>query len=184
MVFVVRTAAALMLLVALAGCGTAAPESVPLIAAAVPGPKSLDPLKHPFNFTTAAGPKAPGGAGPGYTLSEDELALDCKKLTGRMQIRILDIRGYETRETTTLASRGLHTTGKMVFGGTNAGLNTDAQYAKDKAMLETYNAQLVAKDCKSFNISEALAGSGSPSPTIEAPSKAGAKAKAAVPAKP
>ena len=180
MVFAVRTAAVCAALVSLAGCSTAppaAPALVPAIAAA-----AKDPSAQPLNFTTAAGPKAPGGDGPGYVLSDDDKALDCKKLTGRMQIRILDIRGSETRERTTLASRGLHTAGKMVFGGTNAGLNTDAQYAKDKAMLEAFNAQLVAKDCKSFKIPEALAGSGSPSPTVDAPSKA--KAKAAAPAKP
>ena len=110
----------------------------------------------PFNFTTAAGPKAPGGEGPGYVLSEEEQGLDCKKLAGRIQIRILDIRGYENREKTTIASRGLHTAGKMVFGGTNTGLNTDVQFAKDKAMLESYNKQLVAKDCKSFDLGAAL----------------------------
>lgn len=174
-----RRAAALLAVAALAGCSTSAPDSTPLVNTVVPGQKlAADPTKQPFNFTTAAGPKAPGGEGQGYTLTAEELAYDCKKLTGRIQIRILDIRGYETREKTTLASRGLHSAGKMVFGGTNTGLNTDAQFAKDKAMLDTYNSQLVAKDCRSFNIAEALAGAGVPSPTIEAPSKAKAKSGA------
>jgi hypothetical protein len=171
-----RSAAVYLAVATLAGCSTSAPESTPLINTVVPGQKlAADPAKQPFNFTTAAGPAAPGGEGQGYTLSAEELAYDCKKLSGRIQIRILDIRGYETREKTTLASRGLHTAGKMVMGGTNTGLNTDAQFAKDKAMLKAYNSQLVAKDCRSFNIAEALAGTGVPSPTIEAPSKAKTK---------
>ena len=145
--------------------------------------KSTDPL----NFTTSAGPDAPGGDGPGYALSTEEQALDCKKLTGRMQVRIMQMRGYETREKTTLASRALHTVGKSVIGGTNQCLETDAQYAKDKAMLNAYNGLLVSKNCKSFNVEEALNGAAQPVPTIEAPSKAKAadeKAMATTPKAP
>lgn len=129
----------------------------------------------PLNFTTAAGPDTSGSKGQ-YVLTDEEQGLDCKKLTGRMQVRIMQMRGYETREKTTIASRAFHSAGKMVFGGTNAGLNTDAQYARDKAVLEAYNRQLVAKDCKSFNVDEALDGAAQPVPTIEAPSKAAAAA--------
>jgi hypothetical protein len=184
-----RSAAAFAALLALSGCSTLAP-----LAPLAPGgrletaaengkpAKVQDPSTKPFNFTTSSGDKTPGGEGAGYALSEDEQAMDCKKLTGRMQIRIMDVRGYDTRERTTMAARGLHTAGKMVFGGTNAGLNTDTHFAKDKAMLDAYNARLVAKDCRSFDIPEALQGSGPPSPTIEAPSKA--KAKADAPQKP
>ena len=165
MVFDTRIAATLAALLALAGCSTDATTVPP-------------PVTAPLNFTTSAGPDAPGGNRPGYVLSEDEKGYDCKKLTGKIQLRILDMRGYESRDKTTIASRGLHTAGKMVFGGTNAGLNTDAQFAKDKAMLDAYNTELVTQDCRSFNIAEALAGSGVPSPTIDAPSKAKAKAAA------
>ncbi len=132
----------------------------------------------PLNFTTSAGPEANGGSRPGYVLSDEEKALDCKKLTGHMQVRIIQMRGYETREKTTIASRALHTIGKSVLGGTNQGLNTDAQFTKDKEMLEAYNKQLITKDCKSYNLEEALNGATQPSPTIEAPSKANASAKA------
>ena len=135
----------------------------------------------PFNFTTDPGPKAAGGEGAGYTLSTEELGYDCKKLAGRMQVRILDLRGYATREKTTMASRGLHTAGKMVFGGTNVGLNVDRQHAKDVAMLESFNQQLVAKDCRSYDLSAALAGTDTPLPTVEKPSKP--KNKAAAPPK-
>ena len=38
--------------------------------------------------------------GSGYQLSEEELKFDCKKLTGTMQIRILQIRGYDTNKKT------------------------------------------------------------------------------------
>ena len=40
------------------------------------------------------GQKAPDTYLPGqpYQLSKEELALDCKKLTGRMQVRILPVR--------------------------------------------------------------------------------------------
>lgn len=151
------------------------------MVAALSACASAESTTKPFNFTTDPGPKAAGGEGAGYTMSTEELGYDCKKLAGRMQVRILDLRGYAAREKTTMASRGLHTAGKMVFGGTNAGLNVDRQHAKDMAMLETFNRQLIAKDCRSYDLSAALAGTDTPLPTIDAPSKA--KNKAATPPK-
>ena len=151
------------------------------------GCSSVGKSTEPLNFTTSAGPNAPGGDGPGYALSTEEQTLDCKKLIGRMQVRIMQMRGYETREKTTIASRALHTAGKSIIGGTNQGLETDAQYAKDKAMLNAYNGLLVSKNCKSFNVEEALNGAAQPVPTIEAPSKAKAadeKAMATTPKAP
>lgn len=155
------------------------PRAAALVALAALCGCSADKPSDPFNFTTSAGPSAPGGEGPGYALSAEEQGLDCKKLAGRMQVRLMQIRDYETRDKTTLASRGMHSAGKMVFGGTSAGLNTDQQFAKDKAMLEAYNGLLVSKDCKSFDIPQALASTGVPVPTVDTPSKIKAGAEKA-----
>ena len=164
MVLKIRAISAAIMLVALGACANS------------------ETTTKPFNFTTDPGPKAAGGEGAGYALSTEEQGWDCKKLAGRMQVRILDVRGYATREKTTMASRGLHSAGKMVFGGTNAGLNTGHQHAKDLAMLETFNQRLIAKDCRSYDLSAALAGTDIPVPVVDAPSKA--KGKTPVPAKP
>ena len=95
--------------------------------------------------------------GSGYQLSEEELKFDCKKLTGTMQIRILQMRGYDTNKKTSAASRSLQSLTTPIFGGTKEGLDPDGQYLKDRAMLEAYNRQLGVKQCKTFDLDAELA---------------------------
>ena len=112
---------------------------------------------------------------PGYLLSADELDYDCKKLTGRMQVRILEIRDYDERTRSTLASRALHSAVTGILGGTDAGKDPDGTVAKDRAMLIAYNKQLVAKGCKSFDLEAELKPKDvkvTPTPSIAAPTKA------------
>ncbi len=66
----------------------------------------------------------------GYTLSGDELEFDCKRLMGRMQIRILEIRDYNERTTTTAAARALQSGATSVFGGPKAGIDPGGSYAR------------------------------------------------------
>jgi hypothetical protein len=95
--------------------------------------------------------------GSGYQLSEEELKLDCKKLTGTMQIRILQMRGYDTNKKTSAVSRGLQSLTTPIFGGTKEGTDPDGQYRKDRAMLEAYNRQLAVKQCRTFDLDAELA---------------------------
>ncbi len=107
-----------------------------------------------------------------YQLNAEELALDCRKLTGRMQIRILQVRSYSEKQPTSGLSKGLQSSITPVFGGTGQGMNPDAQYAVDRAQLEAYNKQLVAKGCKSYDLDAALATTDvrvTPVPTIPKP---------------
>lgn len=96
------------------------------------------------------------GDGAAYALSADELAYDCKQLTGRMQIRLLAVRDYQNQSTTTIASRALQTGSAATFGGTTAGTDPDGAYARDVAMLEAYNRQLAAKDCNTYDLTDEL----------------------------
>jgi hypothetical protein len=96
---------------------------------------------------------APAGS---YQLSEQELKYDCKKLTGTMQVRILQIRDYDSSKNTSLVARSMQTVATPIWGGTTAGLDPDGQYRKDRAMLEAYNAQLAAKRCKTFDLAAEL----------------------------
>lgn len=110
-----------------------------------------------------------------YTLTPDELALDCKKLTGRMQVRILDLRDHASHGRSTLVSRGVQSAVTGILGGTDHGTDPDRQYALDLARLEAYNRQLIAKDCKSFDLKSVLQPKDvrdTPSPTVLPPSKA------------
>lgn len=107
----------------------------------------------------AGGGEAPTAAlaNAGYTLSAEEQGYNCKQLTGRMQIRILEIRDYNGADTATLASRTLKTGTQAVFGGSSAKTNsTAAAYARDRAMLDAYNRQLAAKGCNTFDLDAEL----------------------------
>ena len=95
--------------------------------------------------------------GSGYQLSEEELKFDCKKLTGTMQIRILQMRGYDTNKKTSTVARSLQSLTTPIFGGTKEGVDPDGQYVKDRAMLEAYNRQLGVKQCKTFDLDAELA---------------------------
>ena len=95
--------------------------------------------------------------GSGYQLSEEELKFDCKKLTGTMQIRILQMRGYDTNKKTSTVARTMQSLTTPIFGGTKEGVDPDGQYLKDRAMLEAYNRQLGVKQCKTFNLDAELA---------------------------
>jgi hypothetical protein len=93
----------------------------------------------------------------GYQLSEEELKFDCKKLTGLMQIRILQMRGHDSNKKASAAARGIQSLATPIFGGTKEGVDPDGQYRKDLAMLQAYNRQLGVKQCKTFDLDAELA---------------------------
>jgi hypothetical protein len=101
-------------------------------------------------------PPANAASPPAYQLSEQELKYDCKKLTGTMQVRILQIRDYDSSKKTSALARSMQTVATPIWGGTTAGMDPDGQYRKDRAMLEAYNAQLAAKHCKTFDLAAEL----------------------------
>lgn len=100
-----------------------------------------------------------------YTLSEAELALDCKKLTGRTLVRILQIRDYELSRKSSATSRYAQQLVAPVLGGTAYGLDPDAEFRRDRAMVEAYNRRLAEKRCKVFDLIKEL----QPKPAAETP---------------
>lgn len=99
---------------------------------------------------------APSAAG-GYKLTADEIALDCKKLTGRMAIRIVQIRDFQTRTQTTSLSHAMQAAAKPMYGGSGEGSDPEGRYARDRAMLEAYNQRLAEKNCANFDLNAELA---------------------------
>ena len=91
-----------------------------------------------------------------YTLNDEERALDCKKLTGRMQVRILQTRDYEVRNQTSAASQAVQKA--VVIAGSSAtqGLDPSADHARDRAQIEAYNQRLAELKCKTFNLDDEL----------------------------
>jgi hypothetical protein len=104
--------------------------------------------------TLAISPAAAQGPQAGYILSADELELNCKQLTGRMQIRILEIRDHNERMHASGFSNFMQSVTTAL--GDDAGEAKDKAYARDMAMLEAYNRQLAAKGCKSYDLAEEL----------------------------
>jgi len=117
--------------------------------------------------TTTTGATAAGG----YAMSDDEKGLDCKRLTGKIQIRILELRTYSTTSQTSALSRDLQSA-QSVFGGSKTGIDPNGEHARDLAMIEAYNRQLSAKGCKSFDLARELAGTSTPEATVPAPAVA------------
>lgn len=111
------------------------------------------------------GPLA-GGAGPnagaaatatGYTLSKEELAFDCHKLTGRMRVRILQVKNTADTPRTSEIGRTMQSAATPIFGGTRRGLDPAAESARDRAMLRAYNQRLAEKKCKTIDVDKELA---------------------------
>lgn len=129
----------------LCGCATAPTEVPPSLVTDMPPPAPGD---------TGSVPQPPAG---GYQLTAEEQKYDCRKLTGQMQIRILQVRGYDSRKKSSMAARGMQSVTTPIFGGTKEGTDPDGQYRKDLAQLEAYNQQLAAKKCKTFDLQAELA---------------------------
>lgn len=96
---------------------------------------------------------APGASG--YALSGEELDYDCKKLTGKMQLRILQIRDEQQRDRSTLLARAMNAA-LGGFVGSTAGADPEGRYVKEVAQLRAYNAQLAAKGCKTYDLNAEL----------------------------
>ena len=107
----------------------------------------------------------------GYQMTAEELGFDCRKLTGTMQIRIMQLRGYDPDAQPSAIARGIRSVTTPIWGGTREGLNPDAQYQRERAMLEAYNARLASKNCATFDVAAALADTSGATP---APAKAAA----------
>lgn len=106
-----------------------------------------------------------------YQLSADELALDCKKLTGRTAVRIVQIRDFQTRTQATALARGVQTAWMPANGGKGAGSDPDGRYAHDRAQLEAYNQRLAEKNCPNFDLTAELNPAAKDPPRTRPPNK-------------
>ncbi|MDX2287860.1 MAG: hypothetical protein NW217_03445 [Hyphomicrobiaceae bacterium] len=92
-----------------------------------------------------------------YQLSSEERDLDCRKLTGRMQLRILQIRDFETQRQTTDLSKTAQGLAINVGGGTRYGIDPDGRYRRDIEILEVYNRRLAELKCRTYDLQKELA---------------------------
>lgn len=85
---------------------------------------------------------------------------DCGRLTGRMQVRILQIRDYQASAKTSGLSRGLQGFATSLMGGTKQGMNPDSRYKRDVEQLQAQNAKLRALGCPTFDLDHELQAKG------------------------
>jgi hypothetical protein len=139
--------AALLILAAciLAGC-----------AAAVPGytPPPLTENKNKFLQPMESGDVGPDGR---YYPSETEKAMDCKRMTGSMQITISRLRDASGRAEPSAIAMATQKTIAPVVGGSSVPVERKAVNAREYAKLEAYNRELAAKNCKTLDIDAELA---------------------------
>lgn len=115
-------------------------------------------------------------ANSAYKLSPEELAYDCKKLTGHVRIRIRQLRSTRADTKTSGIARGMQHAATPIVGGTMRGIDPDGDNARDLAMLKVYNGRLAERSCPAFDLERLLAPGNTDEP-LPAP-----KAKKAPPA--
>jgi hypothetical protein len=91
-----------------------------------------------------------------YNLSPDELALDCRKLAGSIQIRIMQLRTADSAPKTSEIGRQAQATVAPIVGASSRGADPDADKRADRAVLEAYNRQLAAKGCRTYDLVKEL----------------------------
>jgi len=92
----------------------------------------------------------------GDILTREEAAYDCKKINGRMQLLILQIRDYPERNRGSLLARGIQGMTVPIIGGTRSGLDPDAQYQRDLMKLQAFNARLAQLNCPTYDLEAEL----------------------------
>jgi hypothetical protein len=139
--------ALVLTLMLLSGCASASDPG--LSAAELSPTNAADRGGTPAVTTVAAG---------SVQLTPEEIAMDCRKLRGRMQIRIIELKTKD-RHATTDVSRTAQQLVTPIFGGPQRATDPEGERVLDRARLDAYNKQLAAKGCKTVDIEAELKGS-------------------------
>ncbi|RUP09122.1 hypothetical protein [Hyphomicrobium sp.] len=111
--------------------------------------------------------------------------LNCKQISGRMQVHILQLRGFDNQKQASNLSRSIQSGMAATFGNQSHGVDPQGQHDADIQALQAYNQRLVALGCKSYDLQKELSVTDpheTPAPTIPAPKKKKAPAAASPPA--
>jgi hypothetical protein len=115
--------------------------------------KSADDLKKKLGKALTSGEVKDGR----YEMSNDELAMDCKRMTGSMKITINRVRDAESRRGGSNLAETAHKTVPLIMQGSTASADRQASLARERAKLDAYNRQLAARNCKTLDIDAELA---------------------------
>ena len=92
-----------------------------------------------------------------YEMSADEKAMDCKRITGSIQIGISRMKDSYGRVDPSTGAWVMQSAVTPLFGGSSIGANRQALYARERAKLDSYNRELEARNCKTVDIDAELA---------------------------
>jgi hypothetical protein len=125
--------------------------------AAVPG-YTPPPLEgsHKSKFGTALESGDVGTEGR-YEMSAAEKAMDCKRLTGSIQIGITRLRDPLGRQEPSTVSATAQKLSSPLYGSSAKTADRQGVYTRERAKLEAYNEELAAKGCKTIDIEAELA---------------------------
>jgi hypothetical protein len=125
--------------------------------AAVPG-YTPPPLEgsHKSQFGTPLESGDVGAEGR-YEMSATEKLMDCKRLTGSIQIGITRLKDPLGRQEPSATSATAQKMASPLFGSSAKTADRQAVYARERAKLDAYNAELGAKGCKTVDIEAELA---------------------------
>ena len=90
-------------------------------------------------------------------MSGAEKQMDCKRLTGSIQIGITRLRDAIGREEPSAVSSTAQKMATSVFGGSAKSGDRQGVYARERAKLDAYNNELGAKGCPMLDIDAELA---------------------------
>ncbi len=83
--------------------------------------------------------------------------LDCGRIMGRMQVRILSLRSEGRRTQPTALARSMQSVGTSIGLSEGYATNPDDRYNRELAELQAYNAKLGEKGCKTYDLERELA---------------------------
>ncbi|MCB1520497.1 MAG: hypothetical protein KDJ37_07970 [Hyphomicrobiaceae bacterium] len=106
------------------------------------------------HLTVVANAQSTGGAS---VLTAEETGLNCRKMAGRMQVRILELRGPAGKPRQNSLAEGLQSAVTPIFGGTKRGANAADDFARDVAKLREMNTILKARNCPHYDLDAELA---------------------------
>ena len=126
--------------------------------AAMPGysppPFEGSPERSKFGKPLDSGDMGPEGR---YEMSAAEKAMDCKRLTGSIQITIARLRDPLIGQAPSAVSSAAQTLSSPLYGSSGKGGDRQAVVTRERAKLDAYNAELAAKGCKTVDIDAELA---------------------------
>ncbi len=100
-------------------------------------------------------------------LTTQEAQLNCKRMAGRMQVRIMELRGGGTQRKGSSSAQGMQSALVPIFGGTSRGADAQGDRANDLTKMKAMNDILVARNCPYYDLEGELAkGHHAPTPRL------------------